>query len=101
MTRLQHVKKLDANTYETHLEGSKYKLAHKSATSKTWSVPTVKGQRESEVEILEDARRRVEGLPPVLAAQKVKGKEEEKGQQKVDALFSRAREKGAAGAKEG
>lgn len=95
------MKKVDANTYETHLEGSKYKLAHKSASSKTWSVPTVKGQREKEVEILEDAKRRVEGLPPVLATQKVKGKEEEKGQQKVDALFSRARDKGVAAVKEG
>lgn len=54
-----------------------------------------------EVDILEDARRRVEGLPPVLATQKVKGKEEEKGQQKVDALFSRARKRGAADIKEG
>lgn len=92
--------KLDANTYRTHLEGSKYKLAHKPASSKAWSVPTVKGQREREVEILEDAKRRVEGLPPVLASQKVKGKEEEKGQQKVDALFSRARKRGAADTRE-
>lgn len=61
----------------------------------------MKGQREREVQILEDARRRVEGLPPVLSTQKVRDKEQEKGQQRVDALFSRAREKGAASAKEG
>ncbi|KAL2105922.1 hypothetical protein VUR80DRAFT_7538 [Thermomyces stellatus] len=95
----QHVKKLDANTYSTHLEGSKYKLAHKSSSSKAWSVPTVKGQREREVEILGDARRRVEGLPPVLASQKVKSKEQEKGQQRVDALFSQARERSTAATK--
>lgn len=53
------------------------------------------------MQILEDARRRVEGLPPVLSTQKVRDKEQEKGQQRVDALFSRAREKGAASAKEG
>ena len=87
------MKKLDANTYETHLEGSKYKLAHRSGPSKPWSVPTVKGQREKEVEILEDAKRRVQGLPPVLATQKVRDKERVKGQQTVDALFSKAREK--------
>ena len=89
------MKKLDANTYDTHLEGEKYKLAHKPASSNSWSLPTVKAQREKEVEILEDSKRRVEGLPPVLATQKVKSREREKGQQTVDALFSRARKKEA------
>jgi hypothetical protein len=84
------VKKLDANTYETRLEGSKYKLAHKTATSKGWSVPTVKGQREREVELLEDAKRRVLGMAPVHAGEKVKVEQREKGQQKLDMLFGKA-----------
>ncbi|PTB65001.1 hypothetical protein BBK36DRAFT_1122651 [Trichoderma citrinoviride] len=86
----QHVRKIDANTYETHLEGSKYKLAHKGAASNTWSIPTVKGQRDRELELLEDAKRRVQGLPPVLGSEKVKVKTAEKGQQKLEDLFSKS-----------
>lgn len=84
------MRKVDANTYETHLTGSKYKLAHKTATSSAWSIPTVRGQREREIELLEDAQRRVQGRPPVLAAEKVKVERKEKGQQRLDALFARA-----------
>ncbi|KAL4924222.1 uncharacterized protein BDV17DRAFT_221224 [Aspergillus undulatus] len=83
----QHVKKIDANTYETTLEGSKYKLAYKSASSNSWSVPTVRKQREREVELLEDAKARVQGLPPV--SEKVKVEKQEKGQKKLDAMFGR------------
>ncbi|KAJ9240565.1 hypothetical protein DTO169E5_3897 [Paecilomyces variotii] len=86
----QYVEKIDANTYETHLTGSKYKLAHKNASSNSWSIPTVKGQREREIELLQDAQRRVQGLPPVLAGEKVKVAKEEKGQQKLDSLFAKA-----------
>ncbi|KAK0763233.1 hypothetical protein N5P37_004219 [Trichoderma harzianum] len=85
----QHVRKIDANTYETNLEGSKYKLAHKGAASNTWSIPTVKGQREREVELLEDAKRRVQGLPPVLGSEKAKVKSVEKGQQKLEDILSK------------
>ncbi|KJK74042.1 hypothetical protein H634G_10667 [Metarhizium anisopliae BRIP 53293] len=85
----QHVRKVDANTYETHLEGSKYKLAHKGATSNSWSIPTVKRQRERELELLEDAKRRVQGLPPVSGTEKVKGKLMEKGQQKIEQMFGK------------
>ncbi|KAL4961718.1 uncharacterized protein BDV14DRAFT_203463 [Aspergillus stella-maris] len=88
----QHVKKVDADTYETHLEGSKYKLAYKSATSDSWSVPTVRKQREREVELLGDAKLRVQGLPPV--SEKVKVEKQEKGQKKLDAMFG-----GVAGSK--
>lgn len=84
------MRKIDANTYETHLTGAKYKLAHKSATTGSWSIPTVRGQREREIELLEDARRRVQGLPPVLASEKVKVDRREKGQQSLDTLFSKA-----------
>ncbi|KAI9934055.1 hypothetical protein ASPWEDRAFT_179974 [Aspergillus wentii DTO 134E9] len=87
----QHVKKIDANTYETALTGSKYKLAHKNVSSGSWSIPTVKAQREREIELLEDAKRRIQGLPPVLAGEKVKVEKEEKGQQKLDALFGKVR----------
>lgn len=71
--------------------GSKYKLAHKLASSNSWSVPTVKAQRAREVELLEDAKLRVQGLPPVVASEKVKTTKEEKGQLKLDALFSKAK----------
>ncbi|KAL3455886.1 hypothetical protein BJX64DRAFT_53997 [Aspergillus heterothallicus] len=84
----QHVKKIDANTYETVLEGSKYKLAYKSANSNTWSVPTVKKQREREVELLEDAKMRVQGLPPV--SEKVKVEKQEKGQKRLDTMFAQS-----------
>lgn len=96
---LQHVRKVDANTYETHLVGNKYKLAHKSVTSGSWSIPTVKGQREREIVLLEDAQRRVQGLPPVVASEKVKSDQREKGQQSIDALFGQAarNKEGAAG----
>ncbi|KID96287.1 hypothetical protein MAJ_07728, partial [Metarhizium majus ARSEF 297] len=83
----QHVRKVDANTYETHLEGSKYKLAHKGATSNSWSIATVKGQREREVELLEDAKRCVQQLPPVLGSEKVKVKAVKKGQQKLEDMM--------------
>lgn len=76
------------------MEGSKYKLAHKSVKSAAWSIPTVKKQREREIELLEDAKRRVQGLPPVMASEKVKtGPGMEKGQQKVDALFGEKKRK--------
>jgi hypothetical protein len=93
----QHVKKVDANTYETVLEGSKYKLAYKSASSNMWSVPTVKKQREREVELLDDAKMRVQGLPPV--SEKVKVEKQEKGQKKLDAMFGPARQGNVVGKK--
>ncbi|KAJ5917898.1 hypothetical protein N7454_010273 [Penicillium verhagenii] len=86
---LQHVRKIDANTYETHLTGSKYKLAHKSVSSGSWSIPTVQGQRERELELLDDAQRRVRGKPPVLASEKVRSSLVEHGQQRLDDLFSK------------
>lgn len=84
------MRKIDANTYETHLTGAKYKLAHRSATTGSWSIPTVRGQREREIELLGDAQRRVQGLPPVLASEKVKVERREKGQQSLDTLFGKA-----------
>ncbi|KAK9897533.1 hypothetical protein P389DRAFT_142732 [Cystobasidium minutum MCA 4210] len=83
----QYVKKIDANTYETHLVGSKYKLAHKNVNSKNWDIPTVKGQRDREVFLLEDAKRRIEGLPPVLSSEKVKVDKKEKGQATLGNFF--------------
>ena len=78
-------------TRTTHLTGSKYKLAHKSVSS-SWSIPTIQGQRERELELLDDAMRRVRGLPPVLASEKVKGEKRlEQGQQRLDTLFGKAK----------
>lgn len=91
----QYVTKTDANTYETHLVGSKYKLAHKNAGSASWSINTVKKQREREIELLDDAKRRIEGLPPVLGVEKVKvTKTPERGQKSLDSMFGSASAKG-------
>lgn len=58
----------------------------------------MRGQREREIALLGDAQRRVQGLPPVLASEKVKVDTREKGQQSLDALFSKgARPKGDVG----
>lgn len=47
--------------------------------------------------MLEDAKRRVQGLPPVLAEEKVKIDRPEKGQQRLDAMFAKVEaNKGAA-----
>ncbi|KAL1989047.1 hypothetical protein VTN96DRAFT_5810 [Rasamsonia emersonii] len=94
----QYVTKLDANTYDTHLVGSKYKLAHKSVSSNSWSIPTVKAQREREIDLLEDAKRRVQGLPPVLAEEKVRVDKPEKGQQRLDAMFAKVEANKSSGA---
>ncbi|KAK9492569.1 hypothetical protein V1508DRAFT_462136 [Lipomyces doorenjongii] len=83
----QYVRKEDANTYSTHLTGSKYKLAHKNAASEKWSIGTVMGQRQREMELLEDAKRKVDGLPPVLKEQKVQDTTQQKGQRTLDSLF--------------
>ncbi|EEA29080.1 conserved hypothetical protein [Talaromyces marneffei ATCC 18224] len=90
----QYVEKQDDNTYETNLVGSKYKLAHKSTSATAWSVPTVKAQREREIDLLEDAERRVQGLPPVLTTEKVKvSTKQETGQQTLDTLFTKGKER--------
>jgi hypothetical protein len=70
-------------------------------TSGSWSIPTVKGQRQREIELLQDAERRVQGLPPVVASEKVKSDQREKGQQSIDALFGQAawNKQGASGPK--
>ncbi|KAE8148623.1 hypothetical protein BDV25DRAFT_141581 [Aspergillus avenaceus] len=82
----QFVKKIDASTHETNLSGSKYKLVYKSASLKSWSV---KGQRKREVELLNDANERVQGLAPVLASEKVKVDRCKKGRQELDNVFSK------------
>ena len=55
---------------------------------RNWSVPTVKGQREREVFLLNDAIRRVEGLPPVLSSEKIKVDKKEKGQATLGNFFA-------------
>lgn len=84
----QHVVKEDANTYSTRMEGHKYKLAHKSVGTNSWSVNTVKGQRDREIQLLEDSIRRVQGLPPVTSSQKVATqKMKDPGQKTLDQIF--------------
>lgn len=72
---------------KTHLHGSKYKLSHKNVSSNKWDIPTVKGQRERELFLLDDAKRRVEGLPPVHATEKIKVDKKEKGQATLGSFF--------------
>ncbi|MCA1814488.1 MAG: hypothetical protein LC624_11160 [Halobacteriales archaeon] len=57
----QFVKKLDANTYDTFLEGAKYKLAHKRAASPQWSteLPRAPSDRKRLIGILEDTLERL------------------------------------------
>ncbi|KAK9366390.1 hypothetical protein V1509DRAFT_290867 [Lipomyces kononenkoae] len=94
----QYVRKEDANTYSTHMTGSKYKLAHKNVASEKWSIGTVMGQRQRELELLEDAKCKVEGLPPVLKEQKVPDTTHQKGQRTLDSLFKvKAGKEGTAG----
>jgi hypothetical protein len=52
----QFVKKLDANTYDTFMEGAKYKLAHKRAASPVWDteLPRHPSDRKRLIGILED-----------------------------------------------
>lgn len=47
----------------------------------------MKGQRERELFLLDDAKRRVEGLPPVLSNEKVKVDKKEKGQATLGSFF--------------
>lgn len=47
----------------------------------------MKGQREREIYLLEDAKRRIEGLPPVLSGEKVKVDKKEKGQATLGSFF--------------
>ncbi|KAI6019893.1 hypothetical protein F5J12DRAFT_493303 [Pisolithus orientalis] len=92
----QYVVKEDANTYSTRMEGHKYKLAHKSVGTNAWSVNTVKGQRDREIQLLEDSIERVKGLPPVISSQKVPSKKmKNPGQKTLDQIFF-----GGAGKKE-
>ncbi|KAJ3080915.1 hypothetical protein HK102_002707, partial [Quaeritorhiza haematococci] len=56
----QNVKKIDANTYDTILTGTKYKLAHKRAGSESWNLRTKASKRKREIRLLEDVIRRVE-----------------------------------------
>ena len=48
----QNVRKLDANSYTTSMEGLKYKLAHKRAEKGKWSS-TEYAQKERLIQILE------------------------------------------------
>jgi hypothetical protein len=57
----QRVRKVDENTYETFMEGSKWKLAHKRPAWRRWSSeyrpqPTA---RDKMIEVLEDALARL------------------------------------------
>ena len=49
----QNVRKLDANSYTTPMEGPKYKLAHKRAEKGKWSS-TEYAQKERLIQILEE-----------------------------------------------
>ncbi|KAK4084728.1 hypothetical protein Purlil1_10313 [Purpureocillium lilacinum] len=50
------------------------------------------GQRDREIDLLEDVKRRILELPLVLASEKVKVTNEEKGQQKLDDLLRKTKD---------
>lgn len=77
----------EEHSLQTRLVGSKYKLTHKNVNQKYWDVPNVKAQRDREMFLLDDAKRRVEGLPPVLSNEKVKVDKKEKGQATLGSFF--------------
>lgn len=97
----QMVEKISANEYTTKMTGSKYKLAHRGV-GQNWSVNTVKGQREREIALLQDAIDRIKGLPPVTKQEKVHETKREKGQATLNSFFgaSPSKDKRKAGTSE-
>jgi hypothetical protein len=57
------VKKLDANSYSTELNGLKFKLAHKRSTKKSWSASD-KAQKKQLINILKSYIRELEKESP-------------------------------------
>lgn len=57
----QRVRKVDANTYETFMEGSKWKLGHRRPSWRRWSseYPGRPSARDRMIEILEDTLARL------------------------------------------
>jgi hypothetical protein len=49
----QYVKKLDANSYTTSLDGLKYKLAHRRSENEKWSISD-KGKKKRMIKILQE-----------------------------------------------
>src|SRR3954469_820729 len=58
----QLVKKLDANTYSTSMNGLKFKLAHKRSTKEDWNTGD-KAQRNHLIKILKDYIKELEKEP--------------------------------------
>jgi hypothetical protein len=58
----QHVKKLDANTYSTAMNGLKFKLAHKRTTKEDWNTGD-KAQRNHLIKILKNFIEELEEEP--------------------------------------
>lgn len=69
---------------------------------RNWSVNTVKGQREREIALLQDAIDRIKGLPPVTKQEKVHETKREKGQATLKSFFgaSPSKDKRKAGTSE-
>ena len=69
---------------------------------RNWSVNTVKGQREREIALLQDAIDRIKGLPPVTKQEKVQETKREKGQATLNSFFgaSPSKDKRKAGTSE-
>ena len=69
---------------------------------RNWSVNTVKGQREREIALLQDAIDRIKGLPPVTKQEKVHETKREKGQATLNSFFgaSPSKDKRKAGTSE-
>ncbi|KAJ3040041.1 hypothetical protein HDV00_011490 [Rhizophlyctis rosea] len=100
----QLVRKTDANTYTTHMEGWKYKLAHKRAEADEFNLKTEEARRNREVAILEDAWERVQDMAAqdrLLAGSRGgsagKKRKVEKGQRTLEDMFVGAKKKAKTG----
>ena len=64
----QRVRKVDANTYETFMEGAKHKVGHRKPSWRRWSSesPASTAARDRVAEILEETLRGLRGAPPVV-----------------------------------
>ena len=93
----QVVRKLDANSYSTSLQGYKYKLAHRRADKDKWSI-TEKGQRKRLIKILSEMIHELEKDPvkenkittPVKTKQKAVDKKKSKRALKEEAMLEEA-----------
>lgn len=77
----QNVRKLDANTYSTAMQGYKYKLAHKRADKESWSTG-YSGQRKRLIKFIQSV---LQHLEQEEIDEQMEKKARRKSKKKVDA----------------